>query len=70
MADFLASPGFVTCTVAAAHDGSADALLAFTGVGQREPRFVEVRVWRLAGVGLVRHKGIMTSHEGFSRIFS
>jgi hypothetical protein len=40
MADFFASPGFVTCTVAAAHDGSADSLLAFTGVGQREARLV------------------------------
>jgi hypothetical protein len=51
MADFLASPGFVTCTVAAAHDGSADSLLAFTGVGQRKARLVKWRVWRLGRGG-------------------
>jgi hypothetical protein len=50
MADFLASPGFVTCTVAAAHDGSADSLLAFTGVGQRETRSVEVLVCYLGSL--------------------
>ena len=37
MADFLASPGFVTCTVAAAHDGSADSLLAFTELVNEDP---------------------------------
>jgi hypothetical protein len=47
MADFFASPGFVTCTVAVAHDGSAESLFAFTGVGQRKARLVKWRVWRL-----------------------
>lgn len=41
--------------VVVAQNGGAVPPLAFSGIGQREPRFVEVRVWNLAGVGFVRH---------------